>query len=185
MKSIFKILGVASICLVPTHALADWSGIYAGVSGGTTIHNELRSNDGDLPDLDIDDGLLRGVFIGTQVQRGDVVYGGEFAFLTASDAQSSGQDDLDIDIYDVKGRLGYAFDKTLAYATIGLSNLDAEQDNDDYEGLGANFGLGVDYLVGEHFVVGAEFLFRRAEDGEDDSIDFDANSLSFRAALKF
>ena len=89
MNKLAAALGLAGICLHPTHALADWTGIYAGVSGGGLVNAEVQSNDDDLPDLEIDSSRLQGLFIGTQRQTGNLVFGGEFAFVTAPNAKVS------------------------------------------------------------------------------------------------
>ena len=64
---------------LPTHALADWNGAYAGFSLGSTVTNELSSDFEGSSKADPSGAF--GVFGGYSVQTGDLVFGGEGAFL--------------------------------------------------------------------------------------------------------
>lgn len=185
MKRVLQVIGLVGVGLVPSQVLADWSGTYVGVSGGLTVGTELRPAGSNVDDLELENGGSLGAFIGTQRQTGNFVLGGEFAYSNVPSAESKQGNSVDFGVYDVKARFGYAFDNALAYTSMGISSVNANEGGADLDGLGANFGIGVDYMISDQIAFGAEYQIRRARDGDSDSIDYDADSVSLRASYKF
>lgn len=186
MTNTKKIFALSMIAALPTTALADWTGGYAGLSVGTTINSELTAEGEGT--FEIDDAAIYGGFAGYQVQNGTLVYGGEIAISDAPDAILVAEPDYSVDapVIDVKGRLGYAFGDALAYGVLGFSSLSVSNGSQDLDSTGFNFGAGIDYLVGDNIVLGAEYLARRTS-GEESGNDFDTDldSFSLRASFKF
>jgi outer membrane immunogenic protein len=107
-----------------------WNGLYLGVNGGyawdaSSIGSKLGSP------LDISpEGGFGGGQIGYNVQRGNIVFGVEADFQGAdvTDSKSLGIGPATLEFKSnldwfgtVRGRLGYAFDSTLVYATGGFA----------------------------------------------------------------
>ncbi|MEJ8560052.1 outer membrane beta-barrel protein [Yoonia sp. GPGPB17] len=188
MKLFQRTLCVIGAALLPTTVLADWSGVYGGVSAGRSFDAELTFDDSSLGKTETEPTGVFGGFAGYQFQNEQVVYGAEIALSRAPDIEASDDADLDMDgnIIDLKGRIGYAAGNGLIYGVAGLSSIMIDSDDGEFDGLGANFGVGYDFLVAENIVLGAEYLIRRTT-GDDDDNDFDIDSdvLSIRAAYKF
>ncbi|MBF9052229.1 outer membrane beta-barrel protein [Roseobacter sp. HKCCD9010] len=180
-KAVFLVLATA----VPTHALADWSGAYTGLLVGSSITNELSvEEDGGFANYQPDSGTTFSAFAGYNAQDDDFVFGGEFAFLIVPDTRLGidGEEfSLDFDAFDMKGRVGYAFNNILFYGVAGVSRIYAAEARAN----GFNLGVGADYDLENNIVFGMEYLARRAagEAGAVDDVGFDA--LVLRAALRF
>ena len=169
---------------LPTHALADWNGAYAGFSLGSTVTNELSGeDDGSSVTYEADPSAALGIFSGYTVQNDDFVFGGELAFLISPDVELEVEGDdlsVDFDAIDLKGRAGYAVNNILFYGVAGVSRVYAA----GVQASGFNIGVGADYDLGNDIAIGAEYVARRATDEES---DFDAtlDTLAVRAAFGF
>ncbi|MEL6682498.1 MAG: outer membrane beta-barrel protein [Pseudomonadota bacterium] len=175
---------LAMATALPSSALADWTGGYAGLALGTSLNSEISAEIDDIDvTLDVDNTTVAGLFGGYQVQNGEFVFGGEFALSQASEVTGDGDLNTDIDILDLKGRAGFAMDNIMFYGTAGFTRLTDDIDDD---ANGFSFGFGADYDLGSNFVVGAEYLARRAT-FEDDEFDVDINFDTFtvRGAFTF
>ncbi|MDX8352122.1 outer membrane protein [Cognatiyoonia sp. IB215182] len=171
---------------LPTHALADWNGAYAGLTLGSNFNTEVSTElAGVEVTSDADDTTSVGIFGGINVQNGDFVFGGELALSQASDVEAEvGGETIsdDFSILDLKGRAGFAVDNLLFYAVAGFSRLSDGDENAN----GLNFGVGADFDLGNNAIISAEYLTRRTTfDDEDPEVDVDLDSISIRAALKF
>ncbi|MBI4723668.1 MAG: porin family protein, partial [Rhodomicrobium sp.] len=100
----------------PAYVGVNWSGLYGGVNVGYGEH------------VDYDDisGGFAGGQIGFNFQRGNLVYGVEtdfqFSGIGASYNGWLGSASIDLNYFGtVRGRLGYAFDRALVYATGGFA----------------------------------------------------------------
>ncbi|MFG5379606.1 outer membrane protein [Yoonia sp. R2-816] len=176
---------------LPTHALADWNGAYAGLSLGSTVTSELSSDfEGSS---EADPGTAFGVFGGYSVQTGDLVFGGEVALQRAPDLEHEFDEQgfsVDYDIVELKGRAGYAVNDILLYGVAGFSHIKANISRDsgsetDSDTNGFSIGVGADYDLGNNFVIGAEYLARRATFEEDEDVDVALDTLALRAAFRF
>ncbi|MDX8349755.1 outer membrane beta-barrel protein [Cognatiyoonia sp. IB215446] len=182
----FKTVLLALATTLPTHALADWNGAYAGLILGANTNTEFSSEvGGSSSSVEADDSTSVGIFGGINVQNDDFVFGGELAFSQASDVEAEILGETvsdDLDILDLKGRAGFAVDNILFYGVAGFSRIsDGEEDS-----TGFNFGVGADFDLGNNAVIGAEYLARRTTfDDEDPEVDLDLDTFSVRAALKF
>ncbi|MDX8355860.1 outer membrane protein [Cognatiyoonia sp. IB215182] len=170
---------------LPTHALADWNGAYAGFSLGSTVTNELSGeDDGSSVTYEADPSAALGIFSGYTVQNDDFVFGGEGVFQLAPDAEfeiSGRKITVDLDIFDLKGRVGYAVNNILFYGVAGVSRISV----DEVRANGFNFGVGADYDLGNNIVIGAEYLARRATVEEDEDDDVALDTLALRTAYRF
>ncbi|MEJ6402210.1 outer membrane protein [Yoonia sp. 2307UL14-13] len=180
-----KSVALATTFLLPTAALADWTGGYSGLSFGPNLTNEFTLDNGtDSETFEAEDSNTIGFFGGFLAQSNQIVYGGEIAFSTATDVEFVIDGDSvsgDIDLFDLKGRVGFDAGEFLPYAVAGISRVD-----DDATGF--NFGVGVDYAINPSFLVGAEYLARRTTFDDDiDGIetDFDIDTFSIRGSFKF
>lgn len=172
---------------------SDWSGFYLGGSIGAVTGGELTITDGiDSETIDLDSHSPIGGFIGYQVQRGQFVFGGEYAITAAANATFGGGNNEFAAAYgDLKARAGFASGPVLFYGVAGTSALAFVDDSDqDITGLGFGFGAGADYAVSPNFVIGAEF-YSRITEGDINALgttldsEVDATTLTFRAAYKF
>jgi outer membrane immunogenic protein len=146
-----------------------WTGFYFGGHVGAAF----PEND----DVDIveDGDVLAGVHVGVnwQTPRNFVVgVEGDVDFLDGIDYLAT-----------VRGRLGYAFGPTLAYATGGAAFLGAQDDaGDDITDTGYVAGLGIEHKLRENISIGAEALYY-SFDGEDNGDD--NNFWTARARLTY
>jgi outer membrane immunogenic protein len=130
-----------------------WTGFYGGVHGGygwgdVDVTDVFVYNADPRADNSFDsDGLIAGVQVGYNIQRGNFVFGVEadlgYMNLSGSLATDlptpdndpnnaiSGKYDLSGGLYgDLTGRIGYATGKTLLYAKGGVAFLNAELSTD-------------------------------------------------------
>jgi outer membrane immunogenic protein len=130
-----------------------WTGFYAGVHGGygwgdVDVTDVFIYNADPRADNSFDsDGLIAGVQVGYNIQRGNLVFGVEadLGYMNLSSSLStdlpaanndprnalSGTYDLSGGLYgDLTGRLGYATGKTLLYAKGGVAFVNAELSTD-------------------------------------------------------
>ncbi len=171
----------------------NWSGAYAGLSFG-------RSS-GDLEDLtnggafEYDDGRVLGAFVGYNLQRGSLVYGGELGFGRVSDmtlvgAILGGDDTLD-SLLDLRGRVGFAFGNALVFGSVGYAKANTTINGTDSASLsGTSYGLGLDYKLGSRAFVGVDYV-RRNVDGTNTNpgntfdIESDIDTVNLRVGLSF
>lgn len=117
--------------------IMSWTGFYAGINGGYAFSGNDKNFDFDYEDgefagsrtLDSNGGFGGGQ-IGYNAQRGNFVFGIEADFqgagIDGESAATNGEESVnarvDVDWFGtVRGRLGYAFDRTLVYATGGFA----------------------------------------------------------------
>lgn len=187
--------------LLPTVGFADFSGAYVGagfggISGDIGLSDDILGID-PISGLSLNENMLITGFGGYQIQRGNLVYGGEIALSRANDGGAFGVvvDGLDSTATDVKGRIGYVLnDNLMAYGTAGYSHVGIDLDSlgasDTFEADGYIVGVGLDYLATDNIVLGVEFTNRQVEGslddlGADTDLELNVNSLTFRAAYKF
>jgi outer membrane immunogenic protein len=146
----------------------DWTGFYVGVYGGYG-----------WGDVDVDDGFaesdteggLAGGTVGYNMQSGNFVYGleadGGWAGIETQDFADDENVNLDW-TSTVRGRVGYAFDNFLVYATGGaaIGGVEDELSGDDDTRLGWTAGAGVEASLTEHISAKVEYLY--LDLGDDD-----------------
>ncbi len=125
MNPINQKLAIVLAALLPSAALADWTGGYAGLSVGTAITSELSADiEGESESIELDGGAVLGAFAGYQVQSGALAYGGELAFTNGTDFEGEFDGNaasFDFHTIDLKGRAGYAIDDLLLYGVLGVT----------------------------------------------------------------
>lgn len=147
-----------------------WSGFYIGANVGAAWDD---SEDVEIVD---DAAFLAGGHLGYNWQTpSNIVLGieGDLGYL--DDAEYLGT---------VRGRLGYAFGPTLAYATGGAAfiGIDDELGEDVFNDTGWVAGLGLERKLSDNVSFGVEGLYYSFE-GED-NLD-DANFYTARARLTY
>lgn len=156
-----------------------WTGAYIGVQGGYGW-TEL-SDDGDtlfednLPDggdsVDLDGGFV-GVYAGYNYQlNNNVVLGIEGdinkAWMDESVDSFGGElGEFEVDWFgSVRGRIGYAWDRTLLFATGGVAfahvdyNLVEFEVDDDENFVGWTVGVGVEHAFTDNLLARAEYRY--------------------------
>jgi outer membrane immunogenic protein len=126
--------------------VSTWAGFYAGIHAGSTFDDTVEV---DNVEFSGDESFVGGVHVGYNWQRNSPWVFGVEASLSFLD-----DDDVTDYLASVRGRLGYAFDRTLVYATGGVAFLGYNEDIRVLDGAGRPFDID-DTAVG--FVVGAGF----------------------------
>lgn len=178
----------------PIAAGTDWGGFYAGATYGVGIGGNMDYETGGLITNEYDSlepGSSYGAFAGYNVQRNNLVYGGEIAY-SAVDTPGFGPIGFASETFnfflDGKARIGYAMNNVLVYGFAGYST-----SNFEFSGVtnhavsGMNYGVGVDVMFGENLFVGAEFIARNlsgeSSSGRTQTTNIQAAQL--RAGWKF
>lgn len=172
---------------LPPEAGQDWAGFYAGAlvsfdSGDVQAYNNGTPTT--FATLEPTTGF--GGFVGYNKQVNALVFGGELAY-TAGDVVATGfPSSFYTDRIDLKARAGYSFGRVLAYAVVGYSFADFEDESTNFPSSGMNYGVGVDVMINNRLFVGAEYLMRDLSgDNSSFTIDGNLNSAIIRAGLKF
>jgi outer membrane immunogenic protein len=140
-----------------------WTGFYLGAHAGATAGDNisLNFNDPTIRDLegDVDSVGIFGIHVGYNWQNArNLVLGLEGSLTLPFDSDDFGAETLG----SVRGRLGYAMDKTLIYATGGVAFLDSEDADETQVGWVA--GLGVEHKIRDNVSIGLEGLYYAFED---------------------
>lgn len=165
----------------------DWSGAYVGGLVSAVMVDALyvpfAGND---PNLD-GDGILGGVYAGYNYQMGNFVMGveGDALFGEVDPNNLLDQVDQDIDFMaTIRGRLGYAHDRTMAYITGGVAFMDSEilltgpfaGQSDSNSHTGYVVGGGLEHAWTDNMVGRIEYLYASFD---TEQYDFPAGSLSY------
>ncbi|MXN43943.1 outer membrane beta-barrel protein [Shinella kummerowiae] len=178
----------------------DWGGFYVGVNTGYAWTN--ASSDGPAPAIDQSlDGFALGAFAGYNIYNNGWVYGVEADIKHDfnNDRFSSGGTDYEAETNwggSVRARLGYAFDRTLIYATGGWAFTRAELENKDTgvrekdTAHGWTIGAGVEQAITDTVAGRLEYRYTdyRNSDifnaaGRDG--DLDSHSIMLGVSMKF
>ena len=167
----------------------DWSGAYMGLSFGS-VEPRAFSDTGGLDDAPFDDETATGVFGGYLRQDGRLVYGGELHFTPYDSTAVTAPSDGIEDIFELRGRVGYAFDRVLVSATLGFATQGYADTATPLTAdlTGFTYGVGIDYGVSDRFLLGLEYI---ARDVEDDGVPAKSNvtvrddSIRIRAGFRF
>jgi len=182
---------------MPTKAPApsrvtQWGGVYAGgfagYGWGNDDHTDTRFLSFSVPPptsyrYGVSGGVAGG-FVGMNVQRGNIVFGGEISLggadikgsLTDCVVRGAAHNDCRTKVdalLTAMGRVGYAQDSWLVYATAGwaVANIYFESRRTDPSGIGFGpfaadnsfgvgpaFGAGIEFALGNGFSTGVEYL---------------------------
>ncbi|EXL07989.1 outer membrane protein [Brucella anthropi] len=141
----------------------DWSGNYIGAQVGASssrVPGPFTNRTG----------ALGGVVVGKNMQSGNVVFGGELEgnFAEAEHRIGNGGSLQQSWNGNAKGKVGYAFDKTLVYGTAGygVTRFKAKDNTTSAPGWegGALVGAGVEQALSGPLSVKAEYDFQRFND---------------------
>ncbi len=173
-----------------TNTGADWGGFYLGATFGTGVGGNMAYSTG-ATYATLEPGQSYGVFAGYNVQRNNLVFGGELAY-SAVNTPGFGPGGFPNETFDYfadgKVRVGFAMNKALVYGFAGYSASHftfVSGANHSVSGL--NYGAGVDYMVGSRFFVGAEYIVRELEGTTTSLNTHTANiqEVQLRAGIKF
>ena len=141
----------------------DWSGNYVGAQIGASssrIPSPFSNRTG----------VLGGVVVGKNMQSGNIVFGAELEgnFAEAEHRIGHGGSLQQSWNGNVKGKVGYAFDKTLVYGTAGygVTRFKAKHNTTSAPGWegGALIGAGVEQALSGPLSIKAEYDFQRFND---------------------
>lgn len=199
MRDILRLSAAAALCaaLSPTIANAaedgPWTGLHAGVNLGYGDYTATWNDEnydwygGGL--VFRSQGFIPGVQVGYDHQFGSLVLGAAFDWdRPAINASFRYADDDNVEnnakeIRTLRLRAGLTIERTLVYATVGISKgkfeHQWEEDNDPTDSwprfindrTGHALGMGVEQLVGEAFSIRAELLtytFKEIESTNED-----------------
>ena len=178
----------------------DWGGFYVGANAGYAWTN--LDSSGPAPALDQDlSGFALGAFAGYNVFNDGFVYGVEADIKHDfnNDRFTSGGTRYEAETNwggSVRARIGYAFDRTLVYATGGWAFTRAELENRD-AGVtekdtlnGWTAGAGVEQAITD--TMAARVEYRYTDYGNSDifdaagrSGDLDSHSIMLGVSMKF
>lgn len=160
----------------PVYEPTTWAGFYFGGNLGGIWNETSREltlsnnqNSVTLSDVEEDDDaeFIGGVHAGYNWQFAQKVFGieGDVGFSDGFDYLAS-----------IRGRLGFAFDSVLVYATGGVAFVGLEEDAvsdffdlDDTE-TGFVVGGGIEKKLGNNFSIGVEGLYYQFDDRETDGV---------------
>lgn len=168
----------------------DWTGLYVGVNGGYVFGDS---------DFGLDpDGWMIGGTVGYNQQFGQWVAGieADLAYTDVDDSVSVGVASASFDLdylATVRGRIGYAWDRTLLYATGGVAfgrtsvRLDngvvAVRSRDT--SVGWVVGAGVEYAFTDNWSAKAEYNYIDLGDVDAPGGDVDFNAHVVKVGLNY
>jgi outer membrane immunogenic protein len=184
MKPILSVLAATlALCMPRAAAAADmglppppaafvspvfttWTGFYAGLNAGYAF----GTSDWDAPAISADpDGAVVGGTLGYNMQHGSWVFGleGDFdwADITGSKTCALGTCETKADWFaTARGRVGYAFNNALIYATGGGAFADVKASNSVWTSTtktmtGWTAGAGVEYAFQGNWSAKVEYLY--------------------------
>lgn len=173
-----------------------WSGGYVGLQGGGTWANADFDNGAGTLDEDFNGGILGG-FVGANMQSGNIVYGieGDLSYNWNSNTYTifGSETEVGTDVSgSVRGRLGYAMDNALIYATGGwaaargyVDVAGAGEESETFNGF--TVGAGVDYAFTDSLFGRAEYRYNNFGDKNfgATNVDFDQHAVTVGIGMKF
>ncbi|CAM5761214.1 porin [Labrys miyagiensis] len=167
----------------------DWSGLYVGLHGGYSWSRLTQEGAKE----NVNRGST-GLHAGYNFQYGNLVFGFENDLnYIWSDGKKNGNVSLDWD-GSARGRLGYAWDRTLFYGTAGVAGAYGAADRSrlgkvDKTLVGWTAGAGVEHALTDNISVSAEYRF--ADFGSADlgralgKVEVDQHAVTLGASYKF
>ena len=169
----------------------DWSGVYIGLQGGygwadadvTIFTNPPTEETYDL------DGPFVGAYAGYNFQWDNFVAGIEGDINASWIDLDTDDGDVELDWFgSVRGRAGYAWDRTLFFGTAGVALAHLSADGEEDEDLtGWTAGLGVEHAFTDNWLGRAEYRYYDfgSEDITRGELDLDMHTVSVGIAYKF
>jgi opacity protein-like surface antigen len=166
---------------------ADWTGLYAGLSLGSTSADAQDENPTVL--YDVSGGSLRSAFLGYRLQQGNLVYGAEVDLANLSGSDVAGAPRSLSKVFDMKGTVGYATGKFLTYGVLAWSQVEIARPAGPTTRGGVGYGAGVAYSINDKFGMGLEYMSRNVDgnslQGAPQTTDIGVDSVSLRFSLSF
>jgi outer membrane immunogenic protein len=160
----------APVAYIPAPAVYNWGGIYYGINGGYGFgKSEWFSTHGTTGSFKTD-GFAVGATIGANYQVDALVFGLEadldwMGLEGTSNVCTPGKcETKDTYLATFRGRIGYAFDRVLFYATGGgaYGNIEANAPTGSFISTskpGWTAGAGVEAALSENWTARVEYLF--------------------------
>ena len=162
--------------------VTNWTGVYLGVNGGYTFGGSKWSDSvtGNSSGSFGTSGFVFGGTVGANYQVGSLVFGVEgdggwadasgFGTFTATSLCAAGCLTGDTWLATARGRVGYAFDRYLVFATAGAAfgDIRANFSNGPISRAteaGWTIGAGIEVALGRNWSAKAEYLFVDLADG--------------------
>jgi outer membrane immunogenic protein len=172
-----------------------WTGGYIGLQGGGGWLNGDFDIPGTSLSQDFDGGLLSG-FAGYNYQVGDWVFGieGDLGYNWNEENLGTTPVDVRTDIAgSVRGRVGYAFDNALFYATAGWAATRFRASGIPGTGTeketfhGWTVGAGLDYAFTNNIFARAEYRYNDYGDRNilGTNVDLDQHQVTIGLGVKF
>lgn len=163
-----------------------WTGFYVGASAGYAWLEDVDyAPPAGFPNplYDQGDDWVFGGYAGYMYQWGDFVVGAEAEFMRL-DITYEGFDFITIDnATSLKGRLGYAMDRTLFTGHLG--GVYATTNYLDLKDWGWTAGIGVDYAITDNITVGGQYSHYGFTKFDGTMIDADIDLVTARVGVKF
>lgn len=182
----------APVSAQETDATHDWSGVYGGLTYGSTGGEVKETHPLPFIPAQINTTSSQnsfGLFAGYNWQRDKIVFGGELLYLNAELPLDGFPDSIQDDIFELRGRVGYALNKFHIYGLVGYSASNYKvQVGDPFKLAGPTLGLGVEYAVTDNIFVGFEAANRKIEGKSTanvTTIHHDLTSFQFRFGYAF
>lgn len=161
-----------------------WTGFYLGAHAGSTFNDEL-SIDTPIGSADLgefDEQFVGGIHVGYNWQTSrNLVLGIEGNITFPADS-----DEFAADYFaSVRGRIGYALDKTLVYGTAGVAFLSWTDDTLDDTTVGYVVGAGIDHKVRDNVSIGLEGLYYSFEDELVSGVDLERDFFTVQARVTY
>jgi outer membrane immunogenic protein len=167
-----------------------WAGGYVGALGGGVWVNGDFEVPGASASQDFNGGFIGG-FAGYNFQHDNIVFGVEGDIDYNWNKESIGGVDVGTDLSgSVRGRVGYAMDRALIYATAGWAATRGYIDDGDKETKtfnGWTVGGGIDYAFTNNIFGRAEYRYTDFSDKDIDGINVDLkqNAVMVGIGVKF
>jgi outer membrane immunogenic protein len=159
----------APVAYIPVAPVYNWGGVYYGINGGYGIGKSEWSSTGGSTGNFKTDGFAVGATIGANYQVDALVFGIEadldwMGLDGTSNVCTPGKcETKDTYLATFRGRIGYAFDRILFYATAGgaYGNIEANGPTGfvSTSKAGWTAGAGVEAALSENWTARLEYLF--------------------------
>jgi outer membrane immunogenic protein len=199
----------APMAVIQEVPIFSWTGGYIGLQGGG-LWSDSNVDNLDTGAFEPDTGLfgdsfnggLFGVYAGYNWQSGPWVFGAEGDFNGVWNDETFNIGGVDVDVgtdylASLRGRLGYAFDRALIFATGGVAftQFSAEADlgnnfsfNADQSFTGWTVGAGAEYAFTNNWIGRVEYRYydfsNDVLDGFGD-VELETNTLTVGVSYKF